>query len=125
MKPSIIAVDFDGTCVDHRFPEVGPDLPDAVFVLKDLVAHDHKLILWTMRGGDPLRDAAYWFENKGIPLFGVNANPTQGSWTSSPKAYAQFYIDDAAVGAPLMQLAWMKRPGVDWKAVHRILKVQP
>jgi len=114
----IIAVDFDGTVVDHRFPKVGADAPNAVSVLKSLHERGHKLILWTMRSGQPLGDAVTWFAERGIPLFGVNENPEQQTWTSSPKAYAQLYVDDAACGAPLIHPAAFNRPCVDWVAVE-------
>lgn len=122
----IIAVDFDGTCVDHRFPDVGPDLPGVVQILKALVARGDKLILWTMRSDGPegyfLGDAVQWFKDRDIELWGIQRNPGQNTWTSSPKCYAQLYIDDAALGCPLHQLAWMKRPGVDWDAVAAVLQ---
>ena len=117
----IIAVDFDGTCVDHRFPEVGPDAPDSVTSLRALHAAGHELILWTMRSGKPLDDAVAWFASKGIPLYGINGNPDQHTWTKSPKAYAQIYIDDAALGCPLIELASFKRKCVDWVSVMAIL----
>ena len=50
---------------------------------------------------DTLEPALDWFEKRGIPLYGVNENPTQKVWTSSPKAYGNIYIDDGALGAPL------------------------
>ena len=113
----IVAVDFDGTVVDHRYPEVGPTLPMAVESLKQMVGLGVKIILWTMRSGKELDDAVNWYKENDIPLFGINENPEQASWTTSPKAYAQLYIDDAAFGAPLMQLAHMARPGIDWSRV--------
>ncbi len=121
----IIAVDFDGTCVDHRFPDVGRELPGAAEVLKALVARGDKLILWTMRSDSAerkhLEEAVMWFTHRSIKLWGIQRNPEQDTWTDSPKAYAQVYIDDAALGAPLHQLAWMKRPGIDWDAVASVL----
>jgi hypothetical protein len=121
----IIAVDFDGTCVDHRFPEVGPDLPGVVEVLKALVARGDKLILWTMRSDKEerkyLSEAVQWFKDRGIELWGIQRNPQQDTWTTSLKCYAHLYIDDAAMGAPLHQLAWMKSKGIDWDAVASAL----
>ena len=113
----IIAVDFDGTCVTHEFPYVGKEI-GAAEVLKELTDKGHKIILFTMRshpeeinqnrtiGGDiisndTLQDAIDWFKKHDIPLFGVNENPTQKDWSSSPKPYAHIYIDDAALGVPL------------------------
>lgn len=121
----IIAVDFDGTCVDHQFPEVGPSLPGAVSTLQDLVKQGHKLILWTMRSGDHQLAAEKWFRDNHIELWGIQGNPEQSSWTSSPKAYAQIYIDDAAFGAPLILLPWMKRKGIDWDVVRARLLGAP
>lgn len=116
-----IAVDFDGTVVDHAYPDVGRNAPDVVRVLNKLVAKGHKLILFTMRSGQYLHDAQDWFETHEIELYGVQTNPTQKSWTDSPKAYAQIYIDDAALGAPLIDIAGFNRPCVNWEEVERLL----
>lgn len=117
----IIAVDFDGTCVTHDYPEIGEDI-GAVSVLKDIVKNGHKLILFTMRSGNELEDAKKWFEKHNIPLFGVNKNPTQHTWTSSVKPYAHMYIDDAALGVPLMvDMGLSARPFVNWHKVGELL----
>ncbi len=116
-----IAVDFDGTCVAHEFPEIGVDI-GAVPVLKKLVAAGHKLILHTMRGEEYLEAAVDWFKEHDIELFGVNDNHTQVKWTSSRKVYAHLYIDDAALGCPLQaDIRKSPRPFVDWKEVERRL----
>lgn len=124
--PKIIAVDFDGTCVEHEFPNVGQDVPHADRVLRRLAANGCKLILWTMRSdsdeGKPLTDAVKWFKDKNIPLFGINENPSQKNWTQSPKAYAALYIDDAALGCPLKPSPKTgNRPIVDWEQVEGVL----
>lgn len=123
----IIAIDFDGTCVTHEYPSVGKDV-GAVSVLKDLIYNGHKLILNTMRSGKELSDAVKWFESNNIELYGVNENPTQKSWTTSPKVLAQLYIDDAALGVPLIENLIEKngftindRPYVDWIQVRKLL----
>ena len=123
----IIAIDFDGTCVTHEYPSVGKDV-GAVSVLEDLIYNGHKLILNTMRSGKELSDAVKWFENNNIELYGINENPTQKSWTTSPKVYAQLYIDDAALGIPLIEKLMEKngftindRPYVDWLQVRKLL----
>jgi len=118
----IIAVDFDGTCVTHEYPKVGRPI-GASSVLLALVAAGHKLILWTMRSGSQLADAVEWFNDRGIELYGVNENPTQSGWTESPKAYAQLYIDDAALGAPLCKGLEGERPYIDWGVVKTLLEV--
>ena len=116
-----IAVDFDGTCVTHEYPRVGKDI-GAVPVLKKLTDSGHKLILNTMRSVDELADAVHWFIDNDIPLYGVNENPTQKSWTASPKVYAHLYIDDAALGCPLMfDHAVSNRPFVNWELVDKYI----
>lgn len=112
-----IAIDFDGTCVTHEYPEIGRDL-GATTTLKTLVDNGHKLILLTMRSGKTLEDAKHWFEERGIILYGVNENPSQKRWTESPKVYANLYIDDANLGTPLIKNSIASdRPYVDWKLV--------
>lgn len=132
-----IVVDFDGTCVTHDFPFIGKDI-GAVPVLKALVEKGHKLILFTMRSdvenpisddpsimlisGPHLSNAVKWFKENEIPLFGIQTNPTQKNWTSSPKAYGQIIIDDAALGCPLKKdLTLSDRYFVDWDAVKSLL----
>ena len=135
----IVAIDFDGTCVSHEFPEVGKDI-GAVPVLKELVEKGHQLILWTMRSdrealnptgddfiidvrGTFLTDAINWFKDNQIPLWGIQRNPTQTNWTTSPKVYAQLYIDDAALGCPLkLDPNISKNSFVDWEKVYELLK---
>lgn len=113
----IIAIDFDGTCVTHEYPKIGKDI-GSVVVLKQLVQYGHQLILWTMRSGDTLNDAINWFKDNDIPLYGINTNPTQKTWTQSPKAYANLYIDDAAFGCPfLFDKEISDRPYVDWNEI--------
>ena len=133
----IIGIDFDGTCVTHEFPNIGNDI-GAIPVLKRLVAEGHKLILFTMRsditsptskdsdivpeGGNYLTDAINWFKENDIPLWGINENPEQKTWTHSPKPYCHLYIDDSAFGCPLITpMDKNKRPYVDWVFVSDTL----
>ena len=116
-----IAVDFDGTCVTHDYPRIGKEI-GATKVLKHLVEAGHKLILNTMRSGKELQDAIHWFNKNEIELYGVNENPIQKHWTTSPKVYAHLYIDDAAFGCPLLNVPdFSDRPFVDWDSVWRQL----
>ena len=113
-----IVLDFDGTVVKHRYPAVGEDI-GSVHVLKKLVNNGHKLLLSTMRshdseGVDTLQPALDWFKERDIPLYGVNENPSQKDWTSSPKVYGNIYIDDAALGAPLKTDDSDASPFIDW-----------
>lgn len=142
----IIAIDFDGTCVTHEFPNIGQDI-GAAPVLRELVENGHKLILFTMRSdvkeprsydkeileqaGMHLSDAIIWFNENQIELYGIQVNPEQHTWTTSPKAYAQMYIDDAALGCPLIyprkdefNNLRIGKPFVDWVKVREMLEKQ-
>lgn len=134
----IFGIDFDGTCVTHEFPQIGKDI-GAEPVLKAIVEAGHRLVLWTMRSdvdapastdptiiskpGPYLTEAVNWFETRGIPLWGINNNPEQSSWTQSPKAYCNIYIDDAALGCPLLFVKG-GRPCVDWAEVSNYLHIK-
>ena len=143
-KSKTFAVDFDGTCVSFDFPRVGKEI-GAAQVLRDLVANGHKIILHTMRSDKPnpvspdpdiltpkpeddtnyLSHAVAWFKKHDIPLYGINHNPTQSSWTSSPKVYADYYIDDIALGSFIMSDPKIsERPFVDWKHIRLNLEAK-
>ena len=133
-----ICIDFDGTCVTHEFPKIGKDI-GALPVLRKIVDAGHRIILFTMRSdieevtsndygihkqpGKYLTEALEWFTDNDIPLYGINTNPEQFRWTKSPKAYANLYIDDAALGCPLIHNPEISdRAYVDWVKVEEMLK---
>lgn len=125
MVKKIIAVDFDGTIVTHMYPAIGNDVPNAIKVLHKLQEQGTQLILWTMRSGQELQEAVDYCTSKGITFWGINENPAQSEWTSSPKAYAPAYIDDAAIGCPLLpDKSGSERPMVNWREVEAILQRQ-
>ena len=113
--PKIIAIDFDGTIVEHCFPLVGPPIPGAIEWIKKFQEAGTKIILWTMRSGGFLEDAVKYLKDNGVELWGINTNPEQHNWTSSPKAYAELFIDDAAFGCPLNPTEG--RPAADWAII--------
>ena len=112
----IIGLDFDGTVVTHDFPEIGKDIGAISWLLK-IKRAGGQFILNTMRSGESLVAAVKFLEDQGVELYGVNQNPSQASWTASPKVYAHVYIDDAAFGCPLIFPVNGKRPYVDWNIV--------
>ena len=112
----VIALDFDGTVVDHRFPLVGRDVPGAVDGLRELYDASFRFILSTMRSGDTLDDAVDWFKRNSIPLYGVQTHPAQSTWTTSPKCHADICIDDRNAGTPLIQYDGF-HPCVQWPDV--------
>ena len=121
-KGYVIAVDFDGTCVEHNYPAIGMDVEGAAEVLRELNKHGHRIILNTMRSGQRLEAAVRWFRDRKIELWAVNRNPEQEQWTTSPKVYADIYIDDSALGCPLIFLEGVRRPVVNWSKVRQLLE---
>lgn len=117
----LIAIDFDGTCCTHEYPEIGKDI-GAIPILKRLVAEGHRLILWTMRSGEYKQAALDWLRAQGVMIESDDdaAFEAQRKWTQSSKLYAQLYIDDAAMGTPLVYPV-TGRPFVDWKHMERLL----
>lgn len=123
MSDLILAIDFDGTLVDHRYPKVGEPTPGSIKWLKRFQDLGAKLILWTMRsdgrddGTKPLTDAIEYCKGHGITFWGINRNPEQHEWTNSRKAYAHIYIDDAGFNCPMIHPEGFARPCVDWETV--------
>lgn len=122
MEKKYIATDFDGSVVTNDYPIITNNDIGSVPVLKELVDAGHKLILCTMRSGQQLEDAINWFKAKGIPLYDVNDNKSQHRWTTSRKIFADLYIDDTALGAPLkFDSSVSDRPFLDWARVREML----
>jgi len=89
----IIAVDFDGTIVNHEYPEIGPLKEGAVEALKAFKKAGHKILVWTCRQGVEERQVrAFMIENK-IPFDTINT-PVPGYDLGTRKVYADVYIDD-------------------------------
>ena len=123
-----ICVDFDGTLADDHYPHIGTEVPCAIDTLRSLMHNDgYKIILWTCRTGDFLDAAVSWCKNRRLDLYGVNYNPYQESWSEqagvlpSPKVFATHYIDDRALGCPLIQLPNFRKPCVDWRKIRELM----
>jgi hypothetical protein len=97
-----IAVDFDGTIVEHRYPEIGKELPFATQTLKMLMNDRHKLILWSVREGKLLEDAVEWCRKRGVEFYAVNKDYPEEDLTKSQnfsrKIKADVWIDDRNIG---------------------------
>jgi len=96
-----IAVDFDGTIVEHRYPEIGKPMLFAFETLRELQKQQHDLILWTYRAGKELEEAVAYCEQNGIVFYAVNKNFPEEEFdeaTISRKINAEVYIDDRNVG---------------------------
>ncbi len=109
-----IAVDFDGTIVEDRFPAIGPELPFAVETLRMLQKDQHRIILWTVREGDTLREAVEWCRKRGLEFYAVNKDfPEENIELNeqfSRKLKADVFIDDRQVGGLL-----------DWGQIYRMI----
>lgn len=98
----VIAVDFDGTIVEHRYPEIGKEIPFAIATLKRLQAERHLLILWSVREGELLDEAVDFCRKRGLEFYAVNSNMPEEeadmSALRSRKVSADMYIDDRNLG---------------------------
>lgn len=96
----IIAVDFDGTIVEHEYPAIGKEMLFAFDTLKALQKKGHRLILWTFRTGKPLEEAVRYCHNNGLDFYAVNKNfpEEQIEEDSVRKIQADIFIDDRNIG---------------------------
>lgn len=95
-KMLTIAVDFDGTLVENRYPQIGKPILFAFETLKRLQQEGHQLILWTYRCGVKLEEAVEYCENKGIRFYAVNKSYPEEEYDGhmSRKILADIFIDD-------------------------------
>jgi len=95
-----IAIDFDGTIVDHEYPEIGKEKLFAFLTLKELEKKGAMLILWTFRSGKELEDAVEFCKKNGVEFYAVNKNYPEEVFDESisRKIDADIYIDDKNIG---------------------------
>ena len=111
----VIAVDFDGTIVEHKYPAIGEELPFAIDTLKMLINEQHRLILWSVREGKLLDEAIQWCNERGIEFWAVNKdypeeNGTLNNNHFSRKIKADIFIDDRNLGGL-----------PDWGQIYRMI----
>ena len=98
----IIAVDFDGTIVEHKYPAIGRELPFAIETLRKLQSDRHKLILWTVREGGLLEEALSFCRERGLEFYAVNRDYPEEERDRnnhfSRKLKADVFIDDRNLG---------------------------
>lgn len=107
----IIAVDFDGTIVEHRYPAIGREKPFAIETLKKLAEEHHRLILWTVREGKLLQEAVDFCRKRGLEFYAVNRNYPEEKDTRERKLKAELWIDDRNLGGL-----------PDWGTIYRIIR---
>lgn len=110
----IIAVDFDGTIVENKYPAIGEEMPFATDTLRMLINDRHQLILWTVREGKTLEDAINWCKERGVEFYAVNKDypeeKKENNKNYSRKIKADIFIDDRNIGGML-----------DWGTIYHIL----
>jgi len=113
----VIAVDFDGTIVEHAYPKIGREIPFAIEVLKRLQKEEfHQLILWTVREGALLDEAVEYCRERGLEFYAVNSDysgHTHPEVLKSRKLQVDLFIDDRNVGGL-----------PDWGVIYRMVKYQ-
>lgn len=107
----IIAVDFDGTIVEHRYPDIGREKPFAIETLKKLANEQHRLILWTVRKGKLLQEAVEFCRTRGLDFYAVNRNFPEENEPEERKLRADLWIDDRNLGGL-----------PDWGTIYRMIK---
>lgn len=116
-RAKTIAVDFDGTLCENRFPEIGEARPDVVEYVQKQAAMGAKIILYTCRENGTrralLEEAVEWCAAHAIPLYAVNENPDNdygerfGVVGAGRKLYADLYIDDKSMDPAMIELEKM------------------
>ena len=98
----VIAVDFDGTIVEHRYPAIGKERPFAIETLQKLTQEGHRLILWTVREGKCLEEAVEFCRSRGLEFYAVNRDyPEEEQQVNNHytrKLKADIWIDDRNLG---------------------------
>ena len=111
----IIAVDFDGTIVEHKYPAIGKERPFATACLRQLMQDGHKLILWSVREGKLLQDAVDWCRERGVEFYAVNKDfpeeKVEYNDHFSRKIKADLFIDDRNIGGL-----------PDWGQIYQMIK---
>jgi 2-hydroxy-3-keto-5-methylthiopentenyl-1-phosphate phosphatase len=109
----VIAVDFDGTIVEDKYPKIGKAMPFAFETLKILEKEGHRLILWTYRKEQELQDAVDFCKENGLEFYAVNKSFPEEVFTESTrrKLHVDLFIDDKNLGG---------FPG--WGQVYQMLK---
>lgn len=119
--PKIIAVDFDGTLVEDKWPEIGEPNKEMFEFLKYLQKeHSIKLILWTSRTDRHLINAIEFCKAQGIEFDAINENiPEVKALTGrdTRKVYADIYLDDKSIPAIQAPIYWVHRLGLHWMEV--------
>lgn len=110
-----IAIDFDGTIVEHKYPEIGKEIPFAIETLKKLQNDGHKLILWSCRTGSLLQEAIDYCKERGLEFYAANLDfpeeDVENNVNYSRKLKVEMFIDDRNLGGL-----------PDWGTIYQMVK---
>ena len=110
----LIAVDFDGTIVEHEYPAIGREIPFATETLRMLINDRHQLILWSVREGELLQEAIDWCHERGVDFYAINRDfpeeDVEKNIHFSRKLKVDLFIDDRNVGGL-----------PDWGTIYRMI----
>lgn len=130
MNSKIIAVDFDGTLCENKWPEIGEPMFGTIAYLLKEKEQGAKLILWTCRVGEMLEKAVTWCAEHGLGFDAVNENLPEiieSFGSDTRKIFANEYLDDRNVSLSVcreksnMQL-WAEREiEIDEDRFHKLL----
>ena len=111
----VIAVDFDGTIVEHMYPKIGNEIPFATDTLKELIKDGHQLILWSVREDGLLQEAVDWCHRRGVDFWAVNKDYPEEERSKNNhfarKLKADMFIDDRNIGGL-----------PDWGTIYQMIK---
>ena len=99
--PYIIAVDFDGTLVEDKFPEIGEPIKYVWEELRKAQATGAKIILWTSRDNQRLKEAVEFCVQRELHFDAINDNLDEVKImfdNNTRKVYANEYWDDKSIG---------------------------
>ncbi len=111
----VIAIDFDGTIVENRYPEIGAERPFAVDTIKMLINERYTVVLWTCREGQLLEECVNWCKERGLEFYAVNRDFPEETIENNPsfsrKLKADLFIDDRNLGGL-----------PDWGTIYQMVK---
>lgn len=96
LLPPIVAVDFDGTLVKNKFPDIGEINWFVWEAVQKAQADGKKIILWTSRTGEVLDAAVEFCTRHGLKFDAINDNipEVKALGWNARKVFATMYIDD-------------------------------
>ena len=93
----IYAIDFDGTIVEDKYPDIGKPNENVIAFINSIVTAGHKIILNTCRTNERLEEAVRYCNSIGIIFDSINCNLNERIEEyggDCRKISADYYLDD-------------------------------